>query len=160
MGTNGKNKPYCQLGKELDALARSREIRGPYNIAHYLRDVAGYEVSGQAVSKYLYGEYLPKHAFIAAFTDAFSLAPEARRKLAWVYTYGQFPQPRRTRIQPRWLDRGRAHPRFSENHESPGAKGSAATSAPADSLTCIELTPLEKRRRAICSCDREMRDGR
>ena len=37
MGPNGKNKPYCQLGKELDALARSREIRGPYNIAHYLR---------------------------------------------------------------------------------------------------------------------------
>lgn len=37
MGTNGKNKPYCQLGKELDALARSRDVRGPYNIAHYLR---------------------------------------------------------------------------------------------------------------------------
>jgi hypothetical protein len=92
MGTNAKNKPYCQFGKELDALARSRDVRGPYNIAHYLRDVAGYEVSGQAVSKYLYGEYLPKHALIAAFTDAFSLAPEARRKLAWVYTYGRFPQ--------------------------------------------------------------------
>src|SRR5215213_11687052 len=29
---------------------------------------------------------------IAAFTDAFSLSPEARRKLAWVYTYGQFHQ--------------------------------------------------------------------
>ncbi len=90
MGTNGKNKPYCQLGKELDALARSRDVRGPYNIAHYLRDVAGYEVSGQVVSKHLYGKYSPKHAFIAAFTDAFSLAPEVRRKLAWVYTYGQF----------------------------------------------------------------------
>src|SRR5215204_4215973 len=92
MGTNGKNKPYCQLSKELDALARSHDIRGPYNIAHYFRDVAGYEVSGQAVSTYLYGEYLPKHAFIAAFTNTISLSPETRRKLARVYTYGRFPQ--------------------------------------------------------------------
>src|SRR5215208_1334687 len=142
MGTNAKNKPYCQLGKELDALARSRDVRGPYNIAHYLRDVAGYEVSGQAVSKYLYGEYLPKHALIAAFTDA--LVSPLRRAASWrgFIPMGSFTRPRRTRIQPRWLDRGRAHPRFSENHESPGAKASAAPSAPADSLRRIELTPL------------------
>ena len=48
----------------LDALARSRDVRGPYNIASYLKDVAGYEVSGQAVSKYLYGESWPRHAFM------------------------------------------------------------------------------------------------
>ena len=54
MGTNGKNRPYCELGKQLDALlARSRDVRGPYNVAYYLRDVAGHEVSGQVASKYL-----------------------------------------------------------------------------------------------------------
>jgi hypothetical protein len=50
MGTSGKRRPYCELGKMLDALARSRDVRGPYNIASYHKDVAGFEVSGQAVS--------------------------------------------------------------------------------------------------------------
>ena len=48
-GRPGKSRPYSELGKMLDALARSRDVRGPYNIAYYLKDVAGYEVSGQAV---------------------------------------------------------------------------------------------------------------
>ena len=92
IGTSGKRKPYCELGKVLDALARSRDVRGPYNIASYLRDVAGFEVSGQAVSKYLYGESWPKHAFIGAFTEALNLTSEERGKLAWVYTYGVSPK--------------------------------------------------------------------
>lgn len=33
MGTNAKNRPYCELGKMLDTLARERNVRGPYNIA-------------------------------------------------------------------------------------------------------------------------------
>jgi hypothetical protein len=85
---NGKNKPYSELGKLLDGLARSRDVRGPYNIADYVEDVTGHEVSGQAVSKYLYGEYLPKRAFINAFADAFELTPREQSELAWAYTYG------------------------------------------------------------------------
>jgi hypothetical protein len=92
IGTSGKRRPYCELGKVLDALARSRDVRGPYNIASYLRDVAGFEVSGQAVSKYLYGESWPKHAFIGAFTEALNLTSYERGKLAWVYTYGVSPE--------------------------------------------------------------------
>jgi len=63
MGTNGKNRLYCELRKMLDALARDRDVRGPYNIAHQVQNATGFEVSGQAVSKYLYMEYLPKLAF-------------------------------------------------------------------------------------------------
>ncbi len=88
IGTSGKRRPYSELGKVLDALARSRDVRGPYNIASYLRDVAGFEVSGQAVSKYLYGESWPKHAFIGAFTEALNLTFYERAELAWLYTYG------------------------------------------------------------------------
>jgi hypothetical protein len=88
METNGKNKPYCELGKLMDALARERNVRGPYNIAHFLKDAIGYEVSGQAVSEYLYGEYLPNRGFIGAFVEAFELVPRERVELAWVYTYG------------------------------------------------------------------------
>jgi hypothetical protein len=29
---SARNKPYCELGKLLDALARSRDVRGSYNI--------------------------------------------------------------------------------------------------------------------------------
>jgi hypothetical protein len=76
------------LGKVLDALARERDVRGPYNIAHQVQDTTDFEVSGQAVSKYMYGEYLPKRAFIKAFTDAFELTSYERAELAWLYTYG------------------------------------------------------------------------
>ena len=88
MGTNGKNRPYSELGKMLDALARNRDVRGPYNIAHHVQDTTGLEVSGQAVSKHLYGKYLPKREFIKAFTDAFELNSYERAELAWLYTYG------------------------------------------------------------------------
>ena len=90
----GKNNPYSELGKLLDALARSRDVRGPYDIALHVKSVAGHYVSGQAVSKYLYGEYLPKHAFIEAFADSFELTLQERTDLAWSYTYG-FRFPRR-----------------------------------------------------------------
>src|SRR5918995_5117667 len=100
VGTSGKRRLYCELGKMLDALARSRDVRGPYNIASYLKDVAGFEASGQAVSKYLYGELWPKHAFIGAFTEALNLTSEERGKFAWVYTYGLFPETGETETHP------------------------------------------------------------
>jgi hypothetical protein len=72
----------------LDDLARERDVRGPYNIAHYIENVSEYKVSGQVLSKYLYGEYVPKREFIRAFAEVFELTPQERGKLAWVYTYG------------------------------------------------------------------------
>ncbi len=84
----GKSKPYCELGKLLDNLARDRAVRGPYNIAAYLKDAADYEVSGQTISKYLYGHSQPKQEFVGVFADAFRLTPQERAKLAWSYAYG------------------------------------------------------------------------
>ncbi len=81
-------KAYCELGKLLDLLTRCRDVRGPYDIARYVQSITGYHVSGQAVSKYLYGKYHPKPEFVKAFAEAFALAPQERRALAWVYTYG------------------------------------------------------------------------
>ena len=62
-------------------------MRGPYGIAEFL-SVDGYKVSGQAVSKYLYGDSWPRPGFIKRFADAFDLTHEERDELAWVYTYG------------------------------------------------------------------------
>ena len=83
----GKSTPYCELGKLLDNLARDRAVRGPYNIASYLKDAADYEVSGQAISKYLHGHSQPKQEFVEVFADAFRLTPQERAELAWGYTY-------------------------------------------------------------------------
>jgi hypothetical protein len=84
----GKSKPYCELGKLLDNLARDRYVRGPYNIANYVENATGYEVSGQMVSTYLYGKSRPKGEFVEAFADAFRLTPQERAELAWGYAYG------------------------------------------------------------------------
>ena len=84
----GRSKPYCELGKVLDSLARDHDVRGPYNIASYVENATGYGVSGQLVSKYLYGKSRPKPGFVEAFADAFRLTLQQRGELAWGYAYG------------------------------------------------------------------------
>ena len=91
-GLNLKAKPYCELGKLLDALARERDIRGPYEMSRSLQRVTGYKITGQALSKYLYGQSSPRPAFVKAFTEAFELTSQERAVLAWTYAYGSRPQ--------------------------------------------------------------------
>jgi hypothetical protein len=88
------DKPYSELGKVLDSLARKREVRGPYNIAHRVTAVTRYKVTGQAVSHYFYGNSRPKREFVSAFAEAFDLTTEERDALAWLYTYGSNPDGR------------------------------------------------------------------
>lgn len=80
-------KPYCKLGKVLDTITRKRNVRGPYSIARQINTVTGYEVSGQAVSRYFYGSTRPSPNFIRAFVQTFDLSEEERDTLAWFYTY-------------------------------------------------------------------------
>ena len=94
----GKDKPYSELGKMLDDLARERDVRGPYNIAHYVQSLTGYEASGQVVSQYMYGRSFPKREFIEAFAEAFELTPRERGRLAWVYAYNSRPEDERLAI--------------------------------------------------------------
>jgi hypothetical protein len=96
--TDNTHKRYCELGKMLDALARERDVRGPYNIANHIENVTGYEVSGQVLSKYLYGESVPKREFVRAFAEAFKLAAQERSELAWVYSYDSRPKQERLAI--------------------------------------------------------------
>jgi hypothetical protein len=84
----GRGNPYCELGKLLDTLARDRDVRGPYNIASYVENATGYGVSGQLVSKYLYGKSRPNPEFVESFADAFRLTLQERAELAWGYAYG------------------------------------------------------------------------
>jgi hypothetical protein len=85
------DKPYSELGKLLDSIARKRDIRGPYNVAKWISGTTDYQISGQGVSRIFYGLTWPKPSFIAAFAQAFNLSFEERDSLAWFYTYRQFP---------------------------------------------------------------------
>jgi hypothetical protein len=82
------DKPYRELGKVLDAMARKRDVRGPYAIAKRVTEVSGHSVSGQAVSRYFHDGVKPRPAFMSAFATAFDLTEEERDELAWIYTYG------------------------------------------------------------------------
>jgi hypothetical protein len=93
-----KDTTYSELGKMLDILARDRDVRGPYNIAGHIENATGYKVSGQVLSKYLYGRSLLKREFVQAFAEAFALTPQERGKLAWAYTYGSRPEFERLQI--------------------------------------------------------------
>lgn len=88
------DKPYRELGKLMDDMARKRDVRGPYNIARWVTSATGYKVTGQAVSRYFYGESWPKPGFVSAFARAFELTKEERDTLAWLYTYGPHPDGR------------------------------------------------------------------
>jgi hypothetical protein len=81
------DKPFTELGKALDAMARKRGVSGPYAIAKRVEEVSGYNVTGQAVSRYFNEGVQPKPAFMSAFARAFNLTEEERDMLAWVYTY-------------------------------------------------------------------------
>ncbi len=96
--TDHPHKQYSKLGDMLDDLACERNVRGPYNIAKHVKNVTGYEVSGQVLSKYMYGEYVPKREFVKAFTEAFDLTARERSELAWVYTYDSPPKQERLAI--------------------------------------------------------------
>jgi hypothetical protein len=88
------DKPYGALGKLMDSMARSRDVRGPYNIAHLVTAVTGYQVTGQAVSRYFYGDSWPRPGFVSAFAQALELTKHERDALAWLYTYGPEPDGR------------------------------------------------------------------
>ncbi|QIN77653.1 hypothetical protein GBA65_03055 [Rubrobacter marinus] len=73
-------------------MARKRNVRGPYNIAQWVTRATGNRVTGQAVSRYFYGESWPRPAFVSSFARAFDLTRDERDVLAWAYTYGPFPE--------------------------------------------------------------------
>lgn len=83
--SNGR--PYTVLGEVMDELARKRNIRGPHRIANYIEARLGDAPSGVAVSKWMYGDTVPKPDKIEMFAEAFELSPRERAVLAYAYTF-------------------------------------------------------------------------
>jgi hypothetical protein len=73
----------------LDALARSRDVRGPYNVGTYVREQTGRgpQAHSSAWSQIFYGEVVPKPQTITAFRDAFKLTEDEEARLALLYTF-------------------------------------------------------------------------
>ena len=93
MPSRMEEKPYCKLGEVLDEQARARHVRGPYNVAKYIRETTEFKVSGSSVSGYFYGRTRPPPEFTTAFVEAFSLEEDEVERLAYTYTFGKEPPP-------------------------------------------------------------------
>lgn len=78
---------YSELGQVLDELARKRNVRGPYRVANYIREVTGEGPGGTAWSQFFNGTARPKRSNIALFARAFDLTEDERALLADVYTF-------------------------------------------------------------------------
>ncbi len=80
-------KPYSELGKLLDTLARERDVRGAQALAAFVRarPVAGPGRSGWG--QILYGDITPTTKTMALFASAFELTEKERERVAMLYTF-------------------------------------------------------------------------
>ena len=85
------DEDYRKLGDLLAALALEREERDPHAIAKCIEETTDHKVGPEEISDYLHGRRCPGPAFMLAFAEAFSLTVDERRRLAWVYTFFEFP---------------------------------------------------------------------
>jgi len=77
------------LGKRLDELARSRDVRGPKAIAEYVRAKTGEGPGCSAWGQILYGEITPSKDTVRLFAEAFELNAEQATSLAVLYVFGR-----------------------------------------------------------------------
>jgi hypothetical protein len=89
--TPGQGRPYGALGEVMYELARKRNVRGPYSIAHYMKDqLPDHVPTGPAVAKWMYGDTEnPERENMQLFADAFDLSLQERKQLAWVYAFDE-----------------------------------------------------------------------
>lgn len=81
-------RPYSDLGQVMDDLARTRNIRGPYNVRNFVRAKTGEGPrSGSAWSQIFYGESHPMPKTMQAFTQAFELTEEEVDALSRAYMF-------------------------------------------------------------------------
>ncbi len=80
-------RPYGKLGVALDAIARERNVRGPYRVAAFIRERTGGGPRGSHWSQVFYGEKYPSPQVMKRFVQAFELSESEVERLASVYLY-------------------------------------------------------------------------
>jgi hypothetical protein len=83
----GNRRPYSDLGKLIDELARSRDVRGPSAIAAHVRAQTGEGPGHSAWSQILYGDITPTVRTIQLFGQAFALDEEEVTRLSRRYVF-------------------------------------------------------------------------
>ena len=80
-------RPYAELGKKLDAIARARDVRGAKAIAEHVRSATGEGPGRSAWSQILLGDIRPTPKNMALFRKAFDLTDEEEVSVAMEYTF-------------------------------------------------------------------------
>ena len=80
-------RPYAVLGKKIDAIARSRDVRGAKAISEHIRKNTGEGSGRSAWSQILLGDIRPTAKNMALFRAAFRLTDEEEVSLAMEYTF-------------------------------------------------------------------------
>lgn len=80
-------RPYAELGKKMDAIARSRNVRGAKAISEYVRSKTGNGPGRSAWSQILLGDIRPTPRNMALFRRAFDLTDEEEVSVAMEYTF-------------------------------------------------------------------------
>lgn len=81
------SEPYSPLGDVLDEIARKRQVRGPYNLEHYIREKTGDSPGGSHWSQVFYGKKDASPRAMKRFALAMNLTPEEEEKLATAYLF-------------------------------------------------------------------------
>lgn len=82
-------KPYSALGWVMEEFANRPpfNVRGPHRIAHYISERGWEFPTGQAVSKWFYGESTPQPRHIQTFAEVFGLSKEEEVRLAYALCF-------------------------------------------------------------------------
>ncbi len=77
-----------EFGRTLFSLMLTRGMEHRQDLLKALRNV-GYTISQSRLSYYFNGERKVDPVFVVQVSDLLGLTKEERRRLAWVFTYGQ-----------------------------------------------------------------------
>lgn len=88
---------YAPLGEVMDEIAyRKARVRGPYNVAKYIQEVAGRGPGGSSFSTYYHGLADPSSETMYLFREVFECSDGEAMLLAWALAFRE----RRFRRQP------------------------------------------------------------
>jgi hypothetical protein len=102
-------RPYSELGKVLDQLARSRGVRGPKAIAAYVKEKTGDGPGLSGWGQILHGDFTPTRKTVRLFGEAFELDEEEQTRLALTYVFGEGRKKDASLSQSSSADRGSVH---------------------------------------------------
>ncbi len=83
-----KQTDHGLLGETMDRIAYTKvRVRGPYNVADYIREKLDEGPSGPSMSDYYNDKTHIPPRIMRQFVKAFECTPQEQQELAWVRTF-------------------------------------------------------------------------